>query len=55
MNAEGTTPGPRAGGAESDDEAGEDEVGGGEAEVKGQGRRRSAPRGLGPRMPLPGT
>ena len=30
----------------SDNEAGEDEAGGGEAGVEGQGQRRSAPRGL---------
>ena len=47
MSVEGTTPGPRAGAAASDDEAGEDEAGGGEAEIKGQGQRRGAPRGLG--------
>ena len=47
MSVEGTTPGPRAGAAASDDEAGEDEAGGGEAEVEGQSQRRSAPRGLG--------
>ena len=44
MSVEGTTPGPRAGAAASDDEAGEDEAGGGEAEVEGQGQRRSAPQ-----------
>ena len=47
MSAEGTTPGPRAGAAASDDEAGEDEAGGEEAGVEGQRRRNSAPRGLG--------
>jgi len=47
MSVEGTTPGPRAGAAASDDEAGEDEAGEGEAEVEGQGQRRGAPRGLG--------
>ena len=47
MSVEGTTPGPRAGAAASDDEAGEDEAGGGEAEVEGQAQRRGAPRGLG--------
>ena len=46
-SVEGTTPGPRAGAAASDDEAGEDEVGGGEAGVEGQSQRRRAPRGLG--------
>ena len=47
MSVEGTTPGPRAGAAASDDEAGEDKAGGGEAGVEGKGQRRSAPRGLG--------
>ena len=47
MSVEGTTPGPRAGAAASDDEAGEDEAGGGEAEVEGQGQRRGAPHELG--------
>ena len=47
MSVEGTTPGPRAGAAASDDEAGEFEAGGGEAGVGGQGQRSSAPRGLG--------
>ena len=36
MSVEGTTPGPRAGAAASDDEAGEDEAGSGKAEVGGQ-------------------
>jgi hypothetical protein len=39
MRVEGTAPGPRAGAAASDDEAGEDEVGGGEAGVEGQSQR----------------
>ena len=47
MSVEGTTPGPRAGAAASDDKAGKDEAGGGEAGVEGQRRRNSAPRGLG--------
>ena len=42
----GTTPGPRAGAAASDDEAGENEARGGEAGAEGQSQRRSAPRGL---------
>ena len=47
MSVEGTTPGPRAGAAASNDEAGAAEAGGGEEEVDGQCQRRSAPRGLG--------
>ena len=43
MSVEGTAPGPRAA---SDDEAGEDEAGRGEAEVEGQSQRRGAPCGL---------
>ena len=47
MSVEGTTPGPRAGAAASDDEEGEDEAGGGEAGVEGQRQRSNAPRELG--------
>ena len=47
MSAEGTTPGPRAGAAASDDEEGVDEAGGGEAGVEGQRQRSSTPRELG--------
>ena len=47
MSVEGTTPGPRAGAAASDDEEGEDEAGGGEAGVEGQRQRSSTPRELG--------
>ena len=47
MSVAGTTPGPRAGAAASDDEAGVDEAERGETEAKGPGQRGSAPRGLG--------
>ena len=44
MSVEGTTPGPRAEAAASDDGAGEAEAGGGGAGVEGQRQRSSGPR-----------
>ena len=55
MSVEGSTPGPRAGAAASDDEAGEDEAEGGEAGAEGQSQRRSAPREHGAEAAEAGT